>query len=117
MRGTDIINEYHRPHFHFATGKTSKNRGGFYRCQNKTTDSVYGCCTYPAYRNSEGKELIFDTRWDLIKAGFFPEDSDLTLDQMKEALDSPCLIGRLMLQVLHDKRQKRKSIKPAIVNI
>jgi hypothetical protein len=37
--------------------------------------------------------LIFDTRWDLIKAGFFPEDSDLRLDQMKEALDSPCMVG------------------------
>jgi hypothetical protein len=81
------------PHFHFATGKRSKNRGGFYRCQNKTTDSVYGCCTYPAYRDSEGKELIFDTRWDLIEVGFFPEDSSLTLDQMKEALDSPCMVG------------------------
>jgi len=51
------------------------------------------CCIYPAYRDSEGKKLIFDTTWDLIKAGFFPEDSDLTFDQMKEALDSPCMIG------------------------
>jgi hypothetical protein len=104
------------PHFHFATGKTSKNRGGFYRCRKyHKTDVLQGCTDYPAYRDPEGKELIFDTRWDLIEAGFFPEDSDLTLDQMKEALDSPCMIGRPMSQVLHGKRQKRKSIKLVIV--
>jgi hypothetical protein len=51
------------------------------------------CRIYPAYRDSEGKKLIFDTTGDLIKAGFFPEDSDLTFDQMKEALDTPCMIG------------------------
>ena len=52
------------------------------------------CCTYPAYRDPEGKERIFDTRWDLIEAGFFPKDCDLSFEEMKEALNSPCMVGR-----------------------
>jgi hypothetical protein len=82
------------PHYLFATSRESKNRGGFYRCRkHHKTDVLYGCVDYPAYRDPEGKKLIFDTRWDLIEAGFFPGNSGLTLDQMKEALDSPCMVG------------------------
>jgi len=44
--------------------------------------------------DAEGKERIFETRWDLIEEGIFPEDSDLSLEEMKEALDSPCMIGQ-----------------------
>lgn len=51
------------------------------------------CCKYPAYKDPEGKERIFDTRWDLIEEGIFPANSDLTFEEMKEALDSPCILG------------------------
>jgi hypothetical protein len=83
------------PHYHLATGKSSKNRGKFYRCRkNKTNDIMKACCIYQAYRDPEGKERIFDTRWDLIEECIFPEDSDLSFEEMKEALDSPCMVGR-----------------------
>jgi hypothetical protein len=100
-------------HYHFATGKSSKNRGKFYRCRkNKTNDIMKARCIYPAYRDSEGKKLIFDTRWDLIEAGFFPEDSDLIFEEMKEALNSPCMVGQPSFM-----STSTKSIKPVIVNI
>jgi hypothetical protein len=78
-----------------------------------TTDVLYGCVDYPAYRDPEGKELIFDSRWDLIEAGFFPEDSDLTLDQMKEALESPYMVGTPSSSYEYE----QKSIKRVIVKI
>jgi hypothetical protein len=53
------------------------------------------------------------TRWDLIEAGFFPEDSNLTLDQMKEALDSPCMVGTPSSSYEYE----QKSIKRVIVKI
>jgi hypothetical protein len=75
------------PHYHRATGKTSKNRGKLYRCRkNKVTDITKACNAHPAYRDPEGKERIFDTRWDLIEEGIFPENSDLTFVEMKSVL-------------------------------
>lgn len=75
-------------HYHFSTGKSSKNHGKFYRCQNRTTDPLYGCCIYPAYRDSEGRELITDTRHDLVLCGRLSNDDNMTLKQEKQALDS-----------------------------
>jgi hypothetical protein len=82
------------PYYHFATGKSSKNRGWFYRCRkNKVTDITKACCHHPAYRDSEGKERIFDARWDLIEKGIFPKNSELSFEETKEALTgSPCLL-------------------------
>jgi hypothetical protein len=73
-------------HYHFSTGKSSKNRGKFYRCQNRTTDPVYSCCIYPAYRDAEGKELIIDTRHDLVLCGRLSNDDILTLDRKRKHL-------------------------------
>jgi hypothetical protein len=80
-------------HYHFATGKSSKNRGKFYLCPNKTTNTADGCCIYPAYLGAEGKELIYDTRHDLVLFGLLSNDDNLTLEQEKEALDSPFILG------------------------
>ena len=80
-------------HYHLGTGKSSKNRGKYYLCQNKTTNAAYGCVIYPAYRDPEGRELIFDTRHDLVLLGLSNNDDNLTLEEEKEALDSPCILG------------------------
>jgi hypothetical protein len=98
--------------YHFATGKSSKNRGKFYRCRkNKTNDIMKACCIYPVYRDSEGKERIFDTRWDLIEEGLFPANSDLTFEVMKEALlDSPCMLGPAKSVNVDEKKEKEKEI-------
>jgi hypothetical protein len=82
------------PHYHFASGKSSKNRGKFYRCsKNRTNDILKACCIYPAYRDPKGKERIFDTRWDLIGEGIFSANSDLSFEEVKEALDAPRMLG------------------------
>ncbi|MDQ3968167.1 MAG: hypothetical protein M3275_07210 [Thermoproteota archaeon] len=80
-------------HYHFATGKSSKNCWKFYLCPNKTNKAEEGCCIYPAYRDPEGKELIIDTRHELVLHGLLSNDDDLTLEQGKESLDSPCILG------------------------
>jgi hypothetical protein len=83
------------PHYHFATGKSSKNRGNFYQCRKKpTTDILEGCCIYPAYRDSEGKDRIDDTQHELVLMGLLSDNDELTLEQEKqEALDSLCILG------------------------
>jgi hypothetical protein len=45
-------------HYHFATGKSSVNRGKFYKCSNKRTSPQDACCIIPAYRDAEGKQEI-----------------------------------------------------------
>ena len=84
------------PHYRRATGKHSKNRGKLYRCRkNKVNDITKACIKHPAYRDPEGKERIFDTRWDLVEEGIFPANSDLSFEEMKEILlDSPCILRR-----------------------
>jgi hypothetical protein len=47
-------------HYHFATGKSSKNRGKFYRCRkNKTNDIMKACCIYPVYGETLKEKSVF----------------------------------------------------------
>ena len=77
-------------HYHLSTGKSSKNKGGFYLCQNKRTKAEEGCCIYPAYRDKDAHCLIMDTRHDLVLFGLLRNnDKDgKTLEEEKEVVES-----------------------------
>jgi hypothetical protein len=108
----NIIMAITEPHYHFSTGKSSKNRGKFYRCRGKpTTDILKACCMYPAYRDAQGKDRIDDTRHELVLMGLLSDDDGLTLEEEKEALDSPCILG----PAFSNDKNKKKEAEAALV--
>ena len=62
-------------HYHYSTGKGSKNHREYYLCQKMTTNAADGCCLYPAWSDPDSNCLVFDTRHDYVLLGFLEDNT------------------------------------------